>query len=240
MALTKSDVSFATFLSVNFGDSVGSGFRIRHNNHSYIITAKHVIYNNDTLLSDLYIKSQNYFGKLDDAYSAKVNLSEANVYMFGNSDIVLVKLDEQSEFHIESEGTNIISATLVDLLNLEDIKLAANILFIGFPSSLTVDKFYEVDRPLLRTGIVAGINLTNRTFVVDSLAFYGVSGGPIVQINHDNTIQIIGIVSRYVPFITEWRNKHERAFSRQDFFNSGYAVCEPLDNIINIINTIIL
>lgn len=232
MPITTYNFSFSTFLSVDFGDSSGSGFRINHNGKDYIITARHVVYNKDVLLSDLWIKSRNYFGNETDGYSAKINLSTENVLTFDNLDIVVIKLDAQFNYEIESVGTDISIASIEDTSNFETILIGANIFLVGFPSSLTVDDFYDVDRPLLRTGIVAGKNMSNNTFVVDSVAYYGVSGGPIVQIDIERNIKIVGIVSRFVPFITEWRNKHESSISRQDFFNSGYAVCLPLNRVI--------
>ena len=232
MAISTSNFSFATFLSVDFGDSSGSGFRIKHNEIDYIVTAKHVVYNKDVLLSDLWIKSRNYFGSDIDAFSARINLSQDNVFTFDDLDIVLIKLEPQFNYEIESSGVNISVAELDDTLNYDAISIGANIFLIGFPSSLTVDDFYDVDRPLLRTGIIAGKNVNNDTFIVDSMAYYGVSGGPIVQIDSDHNIKIVGIVSRFVPFITEWKNKHEISISRQDFFNSGYVVCQPLDRVL--------
>jgi hypothetical protein len=232
MPITIENFSFSTFLSVDFGDSSGSGFRINNNGCDYIITAKHVVYNKNVLLSDLWIKSRNYFGDETEGYSAKINLSTENVFTFDDSDIVVIKLDLQFNYEIENVGTDISIASIEDTSNFESILIGANIFLVGFPSSLTVDDFYDVDRPLLRTGIIAGKNMSNNTFVVDSVAYYGVSGGPIVQIDVERNIKIVGVVSRFVPFITEWRNKHESSISRQDFFNSGYAVCLPLDRLI--------
>ena len=237
MPISTNNFSFATFLSVDFGESSGSGFRLIHNETTFIVTAKHVVFNKETLRTNLWIKSRNFFGEPQDGYSAKVTLSNDNVFTFDNLDIVLIKMLPQFEYEVEYPGNNDISfATLDDVVLYDAIQIAKNIFLIGFPSSLTVDDFYEVDRPLLRTGIIAGKNISNNTFVIDSLAYYGVSGGPIVQTDEQNNIRIIGIASRYVPFITEWRNRHESSFSRQDFFNSGYAVCIPMDRIVEKIN----
>lgn len=233
MAISTENFSFSTFLSVDFGDSSGSGFRIRSKEKDYIVTAKHVIYNKDKLLTDLWIKSRNYDGTDIDGYSAKVDLNERNVITFDNLDIAIIKLEEEFNFTIESEGTDISFATIDDVIAFEQIKISSSIFLVGFPSSLTIDDFYDVDRPLLRTGIVAGKNINKTTFIIDSLAYYGVSGGPVVQKDDDGSIKIIGIVSRFVPFITEWKNKHEMSLTRQDFYNSGYAVCLPLDCVLS-------
>jgi len=233
MGISIENFSFSTFLSVDFGDSSGSGFRIKVGEVDYIVTAKHVIYNKARLLSDLWIKSRNYFGDEANGFSAKIDLTEQNVTIIDDLDIAIIRLENQFNYEVEYEGEDIASASKEDFLLFKDINIGANIFLIGFPSSLTVDDFYDVDRPLLRTGIVAGKNMNNTTFIIDSLAYYGVSGGPVVQIDNDRNIKIIGIVSRFIPFITEWKNKHEASLSRQDFYNSGYAVCLPLDRIID-------
>jgi len=238
MPISTNNFSFATFLSVDAGASSGSGFRLTHNDINFIITAKHVVFNKEALRTELWVKSRNYTGDPQDGYSARVALSEDNVFTFDNLDIVLIKLLPEFNYEVEYQGNDISFATIEDVDEYDNILIGRNIFLIGFPSSLTVDDFYEVDRPLLRTGIIAGKNVSNGTFVIDSMAYYGVSGGPIVQIDEQRNIQIVGIVSRYVPFITEWRNRHESSFSRQDFFNSGYAVCIPLNRIVDKINEV--
>ena len=236
MSIDTNNFSFATFISINNGDFFGSGFRIVAKNFEYIITAKHVIFNQDKLLNEVWIKSRNYYGETYDAYDAIIDLTEDNVKTFGESDIAIIILHEKFGLHINTKGHDISYAELTDLKRFEDIRISENIFLVGFPSSLvTKDDFYENDRPLLRYGIVAGKNINKNTFIIDSIAYYGVSGGPIVSIDAQNNITLIGIVSRYIPFITEWKNKYELSLIRHDFYNSGYAVCERLDEIINFI-----
>lgn len=235
MAISLNNLSFSAFVSVDSGNSFGSGFITEINNKQYLFTAKHVIFDrNDNLLRDLWIKCRNYDTPNDQFYDAQIALTADNVITILNEDIVVVKLFAEFGFHVENSGTNISLAQENDLYRYENISIGSKIYLVGFPSSLTTDDFYEVDNPLLRFGIVAGKNNAKNTFVIDSIAYYGVSGGPVIQ-EIDNELYIIGIVSRYVPFITEWRNKHEPNIYRQDFFNSGYAVCVPLDNALNMI-----
>jgi hypothetical protein len=236
MPISIESFSFSTFLSVDFGVSSGSGFRFRFNDKEFVITAKHVIFQKDKLLSDLWIKSRNYDGIESDSFDARIEMNENNVTFFNNLDIALIELKKENEYHIETVGNNISIAEADDIIDFDSIEIGSNIFLIGFPSSLTTDHFYDVDRPLLRTGIVAGKNINDNTFVIDSLAYYGVSGGPVVQVDSDRNIKIIGIVSRFVPFITEWKNKHESSISRQDFYNSGYAVCIPLNKVVEFLN----
>jgi hypothetical protein len=235
MPISIESFSFATFLSLDFGDSIGSGFRLRFNDKEFVITAKHVIYHKDKLLSDLWIKSRNHDGNRTDSFDAQIRLDDDNVTFFKNLDIALIELKEENGYQIETIGNNISVSDIEDIIEFDNITISSNVFLIGFPSSLTTDNFYDVDRPLLRTGIVAGKNINDNTFVIDSIAYYGVSGGPVVEVDSEKNLKVIGIVSRYVPFITEWKNKHESSMTRQDFYNSGYAVCIPLDKILEYI-----
>lgn len=236
MSINRTNFSFATFLSVNNGDFFGSGFRIVTSKNQYIVTAKHVLYKDDNLLKELWVKSRNYNGEMIEAFDAIIDLTEDNVKTFDCTDIALVILNEEYGLHINSNGIDISHSELSDLCLFSDINISEEIYLVGFPSSLVMqNNFYENDRPLLRYGIIAGKNIRDNTFIIDSIAYYGVSGGPVVKFEQDNTVKIIGIVSRYIPFIAEWRNRYEQSLIKQDFFNSGYAVCEKLDDVISFI-----
>lgn len=237
MSLDKTNFSFATFLSVDNGDFFGSGFRIVTNKNQYLVTAKHVIYNDGKLLKELWIKSRDYKGETIEAFDVNIDLSEENVKTFDSVDIAIVVLADKYGLNINSKGIDIAHSDLNDLCKFVDVNIADEIFLVGFPSSLIMQNdFYENDRPLLRYGIIAGKNIKNNTFIIDSIAYYGVSGGPVIKIDENNEIKIMGIVSRYIPFIAEWKNKYEQSLIKQDFFNSGYAVCEKLDNVIDYIN----
>lgn len=234
MPLTNENFSYATFLSADFGDSVGSGFRLNDDGKDFIVTAKHVIYEDSgTLRNDLLVTSQNVIGDKEDLNSIAVDLSKSKIQTFPVSDLALIELENDVNVEVSQIGKNIISVELTDILKLNQINIAADTILVGFPTSLINEDEFDIDRPLLRSGIVAGINPKTNTFIIDSPAFYGNSGGPILLKGSNNEYSVAGIVSRYIPFVTEWRNKHEKAFFRQEFYNSGYAICVPLDEIID-------
>jgi hypothetical protein len=174
----------------------------------------------------------NYDGVIAFAYSASVDLTHSNVIEFPGKDIVILELIEGINYDITEKGLDVTPADTTDLDLFTNVEIASNIYIVGFPSSLVDPKDFEVERPLLRYGIVAGINNNNNTFIIDSPAFYGNSGGPVLQKN-EKGIFIVGLVSRYIPFVTDWFNLREQNYTRQEFYNSGYAICEPLDDIIN-------
>lgn len=201
-----------------------------------------MIFDNENKLrcDSFLVTSQNAIGEPDDARTIIVNLTKSNIKYSGNNDIVCIELIADKNFEVQQEGNNIISAQKDDLLSFDKIKIASNVLQVGFPTSLYLGgfEFFDINRPLLRGGIVAGIHSRVNTFIIDCPAFYGNSGGPVIQHFEDDIYKIIGIVSRYIPFVTEWRNRHERQFTREEFYNSGYAVCVPLDSILESISNV--
>lgn len=238
MALSNSDVSYATFLSLSPSNSTGSGFMLSIEKKEFLITAKHVLFDGNNLRSEsLLITMQSHLGDPEDAKTLVIDqLSTAKVFLTTSSDIVAIEIDEN--FRVEAQGKNINSISINDLDIIENIAIANNILLVGFPTSLILreTKFFDINRPLLRKGIVAGINIKENTFIIDCPVFYGNSGGPVIEYKGDGNMKLIGIVSKYIPFVIEWKNNREAAFSRQEFSNSGYAICIPLNEIIRLIS----
>jgi S1-C subfamily serine protease len=241
MALTVKNYTYAVFLSLDLGKSTGSGFRIEDDDKEFIVTAKHVLFDNKNQLRSnlLLITSQNYIGNGSHLRMIQVELDKADIKFSETEDIAIISLINKESYTVQEEGTDIISAKKTDLIKLAKVEIANDILLVGFPTSLIMPEnvFFDINRPLLRKGIIAGINEESKTFIIDCPAYYGNSGGPILDFSDKENMKIIGLVSRYVPFVTEWKNNYERAFSREEFSNSGYAICTPLDYIFDIIDT---
>jgi hypothetical protein len=110
----------------------------------------------------------------------------------------------------------------------------------GYPTSLTapISGFFNPAQPLLRKGIVAGVNRSGRTIIVDSPSYQGNSGGPVLQVEHPSfgvtSFKIIGLVSAFVPFQEEWENKTLR-YSHTIVANSGYTIVEPIDIALELV-----
>ncbi|HQF11062.1 MAG TPA: hypothetical protein PKV22_02165, partial [Paludibacteraceae bacterium] len=167
MSITTENFSYATFISLNPGNSTGSGFMLSLNEKKYIITAKHVLFNNEKLRCEsILITSQNHLGEIEDAETIVIDDLE-NIKIFKSEvfDIAAIELDNEDSYRIEQEGKNIITIQETDIDSLENIKIANNILLVGFPTSLIVEnsRFFDVNRPLLRKGIIAGINIRDNT-----------------------------------------------------------------------------
>lgn len=115
----------------------------------------------------------------------------------------------------------------------------------GYPKSLGLiqNTKYNFNRPLLRKGVIAGIDIKSMVIVVDCPVYPGNSGGPVITqkiINQDNGIfektELIGLVSEFIPFVEYWENKRY-GYSNTTINNSGFSIVEPMDEILNLINS---
>jgi hypothetical protein len=105
----------------------------------------------------------------------------------------------------------------------------------GYPrslGSLSADKQFDLDplRPLLRKGLIAGLNEAKRTIILDCPAYRGNSGGPAVEVEPDGFQRkylVIGVITEFVPLV-------ETASDFTFAFNSGYSVVEPMDAVLEL------
>jgi Trypsin-like peptidase domain len=128
-------------------------------------------------------------------------------------------------------GTVIVSFGPEAVRTYEQVLVGNDAIVYGYPRSLgglSPDKQFDLDpaRPLLRKGLVAGLNDAKRTIILDCPAYPGNSGGPAVEIEPEGFQRkylIIGVVVEFVPWVAE-----------NFAFNSGYSVVEPMDGVLEL------
>jgi hypothetical protein len=125
---------------------------------------------------------------------------------------------------------------LVDLTRYADVDISSQIFMFGYPS-VGVAGFTQIDttRPLVRGGIVAGLNAALKTIIIDSPVNHGNSGGPVVQLSRTNRLRIIGIATQFVP-VPEDVVGVKPGESILALGNSGYGVVASADAIIELIS----
>jgi Trypsin-like peptidase domain len=241
----------------------GSGCFLQLSNSVYLVTAKHVLFsktegtNPPALLSPaIVVKSYSHFGTSNVSERAMVMnlaqlLSTGDVRCSTNRDVALVRIQD-----CNTNDPNIVSplpgfayisvARGLNLNNrdfacvLKDVDVGAEVYMFGYPTSLTgpIAEIFDPSEPLLRKGIVAGVNLGRRTIIIDCPSYFGNSGGPVIQVDRsDITVtryRVIGLVSGFVPFQEEWENKTLQ-YSHVLKSNSGYTVVEPIDIALELV-----
>lgn len=232
----------------------GSGVLLQLSNSVYLVTARHVLFsepegtNPPTLLSpSASVKAYSSAGSTN-VSERMINLDLIQLLHAGdvrfstNRDVALVRIencqpDDHSVVHalpgvIINQGISQYSESW--LCRLADVDVGADVYMFGYPTSLTapIREMFDPTQPLLRKGIVAGINPSKQIIIVDCPSYQGNSGGPVIQVEHPSLgvteYKIIGLVSSFVPFQEEWENKTFR-YSYVGISNSGYTVIVPID-----------
>jgi hypothetical protein len=125
------------------------------------------------------------------------------------------------------------SANMDTIKRYADVLVGNDAIMYGYPRSLALDvSAGQLDplQPLLRRGLIAGVNDQRKTIILDSPAYRGNSGGPVVELEQVNfmiQLKIIELVSEFVPL----REGSEDFFLQ---FNSGYSIIEPMDAILDL------
>ncbi len=264
--IPDNNLSYPILITLNDG-SRGSGFHLNYHDTSlYIVTARHVLYNNTKKLPtdpDNYVLKTNRIRVL--SYTEDLNNIAPSIYeidlttlqpqallVSNNHDIAVIKIADlviQPGTAIRtanfSPAFNSIQAqpgplvTVMDsyFKNFNDVLISNEVIIFGYPVSL--GSGIEPERPLLRKGIIAGKNLTNRTIILDCPVYQGNSGGLAIEVVHNGLQRIshaIGVVASFVPFIEVFQSLHF-GYKNQSFENSGYSIITPIDVIFDLIGT---
>jgi hypothetical protein len=236
----------------------GSGVFLQLSNSVYLVTARHVLFkepegtNLPTLLSSkASVVSYSNAGSTN-VTKRMMNLDLAQLQNAGeirfstNQDVVIVRIEDCKAS--DRKVVNYLPGVLPIASNhggftvwgtnclrlLADIDVGADVYMFGYPTSLTapIRDMFDPTQPLLRKGIVAGLNPNKRIIIVDCPSYQGNSGGPVIEVEHlslvSTSFTIIGLVSSFVPLQEEWENKTYR-YSYVGISNSGYTVIVPID-----------
>jgi len=207
------NLSYPVLISID--DRSGSGFYLNTNDGSYLVTAKHVLFeeNSKNEKLTLWDKTATLSSYSKDPtektpFVLGVNLEMAKVKAHPIFDIAIVKI---LTFKEETpEGTWItkpadgitqkqsgakhllVGVPLSSCRKYEDIQVSNEIFVFGYPNSLGIheksqdNNELDYSRPLLRKGIIAGKNDLKRTIIIDCPIYQGNSGGLVMECEQVN------------------------------------------------------
>lgn len=245
------DDNLAYPILIEIGNSTGSGFFMNTKAATYLVTAKHVLYNQTNgLLFDNTIRLTSYSKDLSDqtpnTFTIDIAKLEANnVMSHATQDVVIIKILTRDQRDANMTNTipgvtlntvaklGIIGVSPENTRIFNDVLIGNDVMIMGYPVSLGLQSMPQIDsrRPLLRKGIVAGLHRTNRSIILDCPVYPGNSGGPVLEIDREGfgyRIRVIGVVSQYVPYADGGRTFSIMA-------NSGYSVAVPMDYVLELI-----
>ncbi len=247
------DIGSAAVL-IQTSSGSGSGFYITDSSRKFIclVTACHVLIDlkNSSLYSDtaLFI-SYKKNSQRDNRDSFKVSLISA--YRNGMlkydivNDVAVIKFavtNGRALNYLPFVTKVTLASTYLNPLEIHEVKkiaeieTMAEIYTIGYPKSLSLNINFDYNRPLIRHGILAGIDLVKNKIIADCPTYQGNSGGMVFEENKlSGEIFLIGLVSQFVPFEEHWKNE-AYGYYNTNVYNSGYTVVAPVDAILNQIN----
>ncbi len=253
----------------------GTGFFINTSKSMYFVTAKHVItnpktgdfYPNVKLFCQPRLSTENKLseftvnltGLKQKGFLLQPEQVDAIAFRFGTRDAFNGK---QSSLTLEPEvsaivtnTSGIVGVTKENCKRFDSVLVGNDAIIFDYPVTLGILNTAQIDfsKPLLRKGIIAGLNALQRTIIIDCPAYGGNSGGPVIQIEEKEITQrefkVIGVVVQFVPAAiqtvsvnqitpktskTRGRNQEsaQNAINVQ-VVNSGYSVAVSIDSILS-------
>ena len=258
-AIPIDNLSYPVLITLSDGSS-GSGFYLNTGQSIFLVTAKHVLFDPNThvlraLRADVLsygptdptgVKGRN-FGTLD----LPVLQNDGNVIAHQSEDVVVVRIsshhspvDAKSQNGIsqrvrgfelkESTQGGVLTAHMDMVKTFEQVLVGNEVIMYGSPTSLGLQQQkLNLHLPLLRKGIVAGSNPENRSIILDCPAYFGNSGGPVLEVDRNGlttSAYLIGVVDQYVPFADQG---HANTFVMLS--NSGYSIVTPMDFVLELV-----
>jgi S1-C subfamily serine protease len=239
----------------------GTGFFVRRDRDLYLVTARHVLVN--PMTEQLWAREATLRALSKDLKETAVTVIHLNTGQLQDErqirtdavrDVAVVRLGI-----LTSEGMNTTAGVVVTdrskggiivapfdyLTRYTDVDVSSQIFMLGYPS-IGVTGAAQIDRtrPLVRSGIVAGVNASMRTIIIDAPVNHGNSGGPVVQLSRTNRLRIIGIATQFVPVpedvlpLNPGNTSDSSGASSRTLLalgNSGYGVVASADAIIDLI-----
>ena len=245
--------------------SSATAFYLRNDKHLYLVTAKHVLFTESQCkLRGTKANCLSYPEDItvEDPIMIAIDLNSCNneslIKYHQSHDVAIIQIGSiikkadgssfQIKFHkgvaqlkTKPAKPNIVVAEVEGTKAFDDVLISNDVFIFGYPTSIGIKKMpqFEYHRPLLRKGIIAGKNLKKETIILDCPAYYGNSGGPVIEVDHVGLTKkrylLIGVLSEFIPYTETWENKTNK-LTHLEVSNSGYSVVTPIDKVLELIS----
>jgi S1-C subfamily serine protease len=267
-ALPDDNLAYPVHLAWSKGSASGSasGFFLNGSDGTtYFVTAKHVLFDDaGTLVADeVVLTSYSRDPKVLEPNVIHLDLKTMSTLGYvrphKTRDVLVLKVATGDSFRpgkdtdVHMVGgvrframarTGILGAASDTLTRYDDVLVGNEVFVFGYPTSIGLTlpppQVPQLDpsRPLIRKGIVAGLNPSLRTIILDCPIYLGNSGGPVLQVEDlglsNKRFLIIGVISEFVPYVDKWINQNLR-YENLNIGNSGYSVATPADYILELL-----
>jgi len=235
------------------GYGYGSGFFLKADSDLYFVTAKHVLF---TPRGEMLGNEITLFSYPKDSYTVQPRLMKIDLQVLSakghvkshpTRDIALIRIGKLIEdgtkadylpevVHLGNTSLPLATADLGIVRKYNEVLVGDEVITFGYPVSLGLgSQQLDPSRPLLRKGIIAGLNPLQQTIILDSPSFGGNSGGPVLEREWEGVgyrFFLIGVVTAFVPYAIRDSNGHETGAKS---FNSGYSIAVPMDYVLELV-----
>jgi hypothetical protein len=256
-AIPEDNLAYPVLVTLKSGVS-GSGFYFNAATKMYLVTARHVIMDDQQRLRSSEAELMSYS---KDPNEPITNLLSINLSMLQQAehlrahqtrDVVAIAI---AGITLTPEGKSLDPLPGVDVVRYAplgivgvgrdavkryaDVLVANDVVVFGYPTSIGLKATPQLDlsRPLLRKGIIAGLNDYLQSIILDCPVYPGNSGGPVAELEPvglSHRVRIIGVVSEFVPYSESWVNTTHRS-TNTTIANSGYSVAVPMDFVVDLL-----
>ncbi len=257
-AIPENNLAYPILLRFNTGSS-GSGFFLKTNKKVFLITAKHVLFDERKNLRGAVLELTCQTEKLSDKNVIKYSivLEEVSKYILyhESSDVCAIEMgvmsklvkgkkhvvDHHQGITISPSSSSVVSVDARTATKfLKDVFISNDVFMYGYPSTLGFrhSPQFDYEAPLLRKGIIANIYASKGTIILDCPSYYGNSGGPVVEVSVNGLVsehKVVGVISQFIPFVEEWVN-NKSGLKNINSSNSGYSVAVSMDEVFKLIN----
>lgn len=224
--------------------SKGSGFFVKYQDRNYLVTDYHVVYDKD--------KDQFYGANITVTATIQNDTFESSVVFnlnFDENRDRIIYSEEIDLWTVELNGANMQnqhgqSPIQIDQLGYFDVqneeiqeRWCRTVCIYGYPTSLMPEAPFEI-KPFFAKGVVSSYDIETGQFVTDIPVYYGNSGCPVMYVDNENEIHLIGVVQKLIPFKLDWKNKYETSFIRMDWHNSGYSICMGVNKLLELLESV--
>jgi hypothetical protein len=252
------NLAYPVLLTLKNGDTA-SGFYLESGKNIFLVTAGHVLFSfdEDKLISaEMELRSYDQNPTVKDPAVLHVDLAtllrDGSIRHQRLLDVAVIKLGSVSvegathQIHANagvvfaSHGPVITTVGTANVKRFGEVLVANEVIVFGFPTSIGIKQVPQIDylHPLIRKGIVAGKNDSNKTIVLDCAIYPGNSGGPVLEIDQQDittvNFRVIGLVTQFVPVAETWENKMHR-YTNLSISNSGYSVAASMDIVLALV-----
>ena len=218
--------------------AVGTAFLVtRTNNHTLLVTAKHVILNADGQLRT------NLAYRFNQNNGPAALVPESHMLSYAQGWFLSTTADVACRFIVFGDNFDILRLPESQFLPVARVQPGAPVLVPGFPLGI---RSAEHAKPIVRRGIVARADADN--LILDAFVFPGNSGGPVIyvptikvsggliKVPFVNRERVIGLVSSSISYIDTAVSQQTQRPRVTFEENSGLCNVVPIDAVLALLN----